>query len=57
MPVDESLRLINGHLTCPTARVCVLLMSHCLVRDAHEILARVGKAPHPRARCSGQRDQ
>ena len=44
VPVDDGLGLINGHLTRPMARVCVLTASHCPARDARGILAEIGGA-------------
>ena len=44
VPVDDGLGLINGHLTRPMARVCVLMTSHCPARDACGILAEIGGA-------------
>ena len=53
VPVDDGLGLINGHLTRPMARVCVLTASHCPARDARGFWPRSAARPRPRARCSG----
>ena len=44
VPVDDGLGLVHGHLTRPTARICVLTASHCPARDARGILAEIGGA-------------
>ena len=47
VPVDDGLGLIHGHLTRPTARVCVLMTSHCPARDAAGFWPRSAARPPP----------
>ena len=42
VPVDESLGLVDDHLTRPAAHLGLLMMGHCTAREAEEFFAKIG---------------